>query len=155
VLHAADQCRRQGIGAIFPFIVGFPSETDESVEATLRMVKTLRSMSPSFETPIFYYQPYPGSRIASDVVAAGYQLPSTLEEWANFDFVGAWPPWVSPQKHTLVERFKFYNRFAWGPTTLPRRPLQAVARWRCSRDFYRLPLEKVLVDRLKPLPRLS
>jgi anaerobic magnesium-protoporphyrin IX monomethyl ester cyclase len=155
VLFAADQCRRQGIGAIFPFIVGFPSESDESVEATLRLVKTLRSMSSSFETPIFYYQPYPGSRIAADVVAAGYQLPSTLEEWANFDFVGAWPPWVSPEKHTLVERFKFYNRFAWGPSTWPRRPLQAIARWRCSRDFYRLPLEKLLVDRLKPLPKLS
>ena len=155
VIAAADQCRRYRIGAIFPFIVGFPSETPESVEATLRLVKRLRSMSPSFETPIFYYQPYPGSRIAADVVRAGYRLPQTLDEWAEFDFVGAWPPWVTPEKHTLVERFKFYNRFAWGPTTWPRRPLQAIARWRCAKDFYKWPLEKLVVDRLKPLPKLS
>src|SRR5690606_1212323 len=73
VLESAAMCVRHGIGAIFPFIVGFPSESEASVQATLDLVKRLRAMSPQFETPIFYYQPYPGSRIADEVVRSGYE----------------------------------------------------------------------------------
>lgn len=155
VLSAAEMCVRHGVGAIFPFIVGFPGETDASVQATLDMVKRLRSMSPRFETPIFYFKPYPGSPITDEVVRQGHRLPQTLDEWADFDFVGSSGPWVSPEKHQMIERFKFYNRFAWGPETPLRRPLQTLARWRCRRDFYAAPLEKLVVDRLKPLPKLS
>lgn len=155
VLHSAELCVRHGVGAIFPFIVGFPGESDASIKATLDLVTRLRSMSPSFETPIFYFKPYPGSQITNEVVRQGYSLPQTLDQWADFDFVGSSGPWVSQEKHQLIERFKFYNRFAWGPETLRRRPLQAVARWRVQRNFFSTPIEKVVVERLKPLPRLS
>jgi radical SAM superfamily enzyme YgiQ (UPF0313 family) len=155
VVAAAQMCVRHGIGAIFPFIVGFPGETDESVRASLELVKRLRRLSPQFETPIFYFKPYPGSSITEEVVRQGYRLPQTLDEWADFDFVGSSGPWVSREKHDQIERFKFYSRFAWGPQTWQRRPLQTVARWRCQRGFYRAPVEKLLVERLRPLPKLS
>jgi radical SAM superfamily enzyme YgiQ (UPF0313 family) len=155
VLESASMCVRHGIGAIFPFIVGFPGESQSSVHASLTLIKQLRAMSPAFETPIFYYKPYPGSRIADEVVRNGYTLPSSLEEWADFDFVGASGPWVDRATHRFVERFKFYNRFAWGPETWPRRLLQKLARWRCRRDWYHLPVEKMVVELLKPGPRLS
>ena len=51
-------------------------------------MKRLRSMSPDFDTPLFYFKPYPGSPITAEVVRAGYSLPRTLEEWAEFDFIG-------------------------------------------------------------------
>jgi radical SAM superfamily enzyme YgiQ (UPF0313 family) len=155
VLASAELCMRHGIGAIFPFIVGFPGENATSVQATLDLVKRLRAMSTQFETPIFYYQPYPGSRIADEVVRNGYQAPTSLDAWADFDFIGGSGPWVDARTYRLVERFKFYNRFAWGPKTWPRRLLQQVARWRCEQDWYHLPLEKALVERLLPGPRLS
>jgi radical SAM superfamily enzyme YgiQ (UPF0313 family) len=155
VLVSAEKCARHGVGVIFPFIVGFPGETDGSIAATMEMVKRLRAMSPRFETPIFYFKPYPGSRITDEVVKQGYKLPQTLEEWADFDFVGSSGPWVSAERERLIERFKFYNRFAWGPETALRRPMQWLARWRCRRDFYALPVEKAIVERLRPLPRLS
>ncbi len=155
ILFSAEKCVQHGIGAIFPFIVGFPEETDASVQASLAMIKRLRAMSPDFETPVFYFKPYPGSRITEGVVRKGYKLPDSLDGWAEFDFIGSSGPWVTEDKHELIERFKFYNRFAWGPERLPRRPLQLLARWRCAHDFYRLPVEKALVERLKPLPQLS
>jgi radical SAM superfamily enzyme YgiQ (UPF0313 family) len=155
VLQSAALCVRHGIGAIFPFIVGFPGEQEASIQATLDLVKRLRAMSPEFETPIFYYKPYPGSRIADEVVRNGYALPNSLEEWADFDFVGSSGPWVDGDTLRLVERFKFYNRFAGGPETWPRRLLQKVARWRCRRDWYHMPLEKMVVEMVKPGPRLS
>ncbi len=155
VLETADLCVRHHIAAIFPFIVGFPGESDESVGETIALIKLLRAMSPRFETPIFYFKPYPGSRITEELVRQGYELPATLDEWAQFDFIGSAAPWVSSEKYRLLERFKFYNRFAGGPETLRRWPLQAVSRWRCRRDYYGLPLEQLLVERLYPSPRLS
>lgn len=155
VMDAAEKCVRHGIGGIFPFIVGFPNETAQSVASSLDLAKKLRAMSPRFETPFFYFKPYPGSRITSDVVRAGYALPTTLDGWANFDYIGSAGPWVDGSKYEFVERFKFYNRVAGGRRAWFHRPLQRIARWRCERDFYDFPLEKVVVERLKPLPELS
>ena len=112
-------------------------------------------MSPDFETPIFYFRPYPGSPITDEAVAAGHVLPSTLEEWADFDFIGAAGPWVSPELFRRVERFKFYQRLGWSRRRPWLRPLQALARWRCDRERYALPVEKVVADWLWPQPALS
>src|SRR4029077_10997854 len=129
----------------FPFIVGFPDEDEASVVATLDPAKRLRAMSPDFETEVFYFKPYPGSPLTEAAVARGYELPRTLAEWATFDYVGSAGPWVSPEKYRRVERFKFYARLAWERAPAWKRPLQALARWRCRRDAYGLPLEKALL----------
>lgn len=155
VFECAEKCLRYNIAAIFPFIVGFPGESDASVSATLDMAKRLRSMHPEFDTPIFYFKPYPGSQITRDVVKNGYQLPKTIAEWADFDYIGSSGPWVSSEKFRLIERFKFYNRIAGGKNHWYERPLRRLAKWRCDHGFFHLPLEKTLVEKLKPLPRLS
>jgi len=155
VLQVAEQCVRHKIGAIFSFMVGFPNEPDNSMMATLDLVKRLRAMSPGFETPIFYFKPYPGSQMTEDLTRNGYPLPKSNQEWADFDYIGSSGPWVTSEKFKLMERFKFYNRFAWGPETRLRWPLQKVARWRCRRNLYGAPFEKWIVERLKPLSKLS
>lgn len=155
VLGAAEKCRRLGLGVIFPFIVGFPSESESSVQATFDLMKRLRAMSPKFETPLFYYKPYPGSPITEKFRESGYPLPNGMEEWIGFEFTDSSGPWVSEEQRRKIERFKFYNRFAGGPETALRAPLQRIARWRMRHDFYSFPIEKFLVDRIKPSPRLS
>ncbi len=59
VFLSAEKCRRHGVAVIFPFIVGFPNETDESVRASLDVAKRLRALGPAFQTPIFYFSPTP------------------------------------------------------------------------------------------------
>jgi anaerobic magnesium-protoporphyrin IX monomethyl ester cyclase len=145
VLETAARCQAAGIRVRFPFIVGFPDEDESSVAATLGLAKRLRAMSPDFETEVFYFKPYPGSPITEDAVARGYELPQTLDQWTTFDYVGSAGPWVSAEKYRRVERFKFYTRLAWGRVPIWKRPLQALARWRCERDAYGLPLEKALL----------
>ncbi len=153
VLETAAKCRQHDIAVIFSFIIGFPDETAEEVEATLGLIKTLRAMSPKFETPLFFYKPYPGSALAANVQG---DVPRTLEEWARFDYVaGAAGSWVPPQLQRRVERFKFYNHHAWGPVKRWHRPLQALARWRLRNDWYGVPLEKALVQALRPVESLS
>jgi anaerobic magnesium-protoporphyrin IX monomethyl ester cyclase len=65
-------------------------------------------MSADFQTPIFYFKPYPGSEIVTEAVARGFRLPETLAAWSDFDYVDGLPgPWVSREKFKLIERFKF------------------------------------------------
>lgn len=156
VWQVADQCKRLGIEVIFPFIVGFPGETEKSFRASLDMAKRLRRMSPGFTTPIFYFKPYPGSKITDDVVVQGYQLPQSLEKWSDFDYVGGSSgPWVSADRFQLVERFKFYNKAAFARAPWFVRPVQWVARQRLKHDFYSFPIEKVAAEYLKPSQKLS
>jgi anaerobic magnesium-protoporphyrin IX monomethyl ester cyclase len=68
---------------------------------------------------------------------------------------GAAGQWVSPEVYQRVERFKFYSSMAWGPETRARRPLQRIARWRARNDYYGFPVEKFLVEKLRPAERLS
>jgi len=155
VLLTAERCRELGIRVQFPFIVGFPGEDEASVSASLDLAKRLRTMSPDFETHVFYFKPYPGSAITQDAVDIGYRLPETLDEWAEFDFIGSAGPWVSREKFRRVERFKFYQRLAWDRAPLWKRPVRALARWRCNNDAYGFPLEKFVAERLRPVPAMS
>ena len=54
------------------------------------------------------------------------------------------------KKPAEIERFKFYQQVAWAPRTPLRAPLQSLARWRCRHDFYQLPLEKTMVEWIRP-----
>ncbi|MFN8497669.1 MAG: radical SAM protein [Anaerolineae bacterium] len=155
VFATAEKLARRDIGAIWNFIVGFPDEPDESFEAGLQVARRLREMSADFDVAIFFYRPYPGNDIA-DSLDGAYPFPTTLEEWADFDYVGSTGPWVSAEKWARVERFKFYQKYAYGRHAHPlARPLQAVARWRVQRDFYRWPVEQRLVEALYPAPKLA
>jgi radical SAM superfamily enzyme YgiQ (UPF0313 family) len=153
VIESAEMCLRYDVAVIFSFIVGFPYETEAEVNATLNLMKKLRAMSPKFETPLFYYKPYPGSSITLETK---YKLPKTLEEWANFDYVGGETgPWVSTELYRKIERFKFYLRTAWGMHSQRRWPLKTLARWRCNHDLYAMPLEKYIMDWIDPPLQLS
>jgi radical SAM superfamily enzyme YgiQ (UPF0313 family) len=156
VFHTAGQMLKYGIAGHFPFIVGFPDESDASIQATLDCAKRLRSLSPDFLTPIYYFKPYPGSELVIEAVARGFRLPETLEAWSTFDYVAGLPgPWVSPQKFRLIERFKFFHELAWKRASRRTRALQRLARYRCRRDEYRWPVEMILSRWVVPAERLS
>jgi radical SAM superfamily enzyme YgiQ (UPF0313 family) len=156
VFHTAGRMHELGIAGTFPFIVGFPDESDASVAATIACAKRLRAMDPAFETPIFYFKPYPGSAIVAEAVAAGFRLPESLADWSQFDFVAGLPgPWVSRTRFKLVERFKFFQEHAWKRSARGINLLQRLARFRCLRDEYRWPVEMLLMQWLRPSERLS
>lgn len=154
VRAAAEMCTRHGVGAIFNFIVGFPGEPQRSMQATLSLAKELRRSNADFETPIFYYRPYPGNPMAELSAAQGYVFPRGLEAWADFDYVGGRGPWISDQQWQTVERFKFYSQHAWRPGAW-RWPLRAASQWRCNHDWYDLPVEKLIVDLVRPSRQVS
>ncbi|HKT73603.1 MAG TPA: radical SAM protein [Steroidobacteraceae bacterium] len=156
VFQTAERMLKYEIAGHFPFIVGFPDESDASIRATLDCAKRLRSLSPDFLTPIYYFKPYPGSELVTDAVARGFRLPQTLQAWSQFDYVAGSPgPWVSPENFQLIERFKFFHELAWKRLSHGKRLLQRLARYRCSRDDYRWPVEMLFTRWILPAQRLS
>jgi anaerobic magnesium-protoporphyrin IX monomethyl ester cyclase len=151
----ADRCKRLGIDVIFPFIVGFPEESDESVEKSKIMIKKLRSMSNGFDTPVFYFKPYPGSAITDDVVKQGYDLPGKTEDWADFDYIGSHGPWVSDEKYKDIENLKFYLKIAYKKLPMIVRPVQSIAKRRLRKERYGFAWEKVLLRRYYGTKKLS
>jgi len=156
VFEVANKMVRFKLAGHFPFIVGFPDESDADIQASLDCATRLRSMSPDFLTPIYYFKPYPGSQLVIDAVRRGLRLPQTLEGWAQFDYVDGEPgPWVSRQKFELIERFKFFHELAWKRMPRSRRLLQRLARHRCHTNNYRFPVEMLFTRWLVPAQKLS
>lgn len=156
VFYCADKCKELGIDVIFPFIVGFPGESDNSIRETVKVIKRLRKQSNGFETPIFYFKPYPGSEITQNVVKNGYKLPSTTKEWGDFDYIGSSGPWVSKEKEAFFEAFKFYLKLGYNKHSSPLlKPLKIVSKWRCETERFSFPVEKYIIEKLRPSQRLS
>jgi anaerobic magnesium-protoporphyrin IX monomethyl ester cyclase len=152
----AEKLVRHHIGAIINVIVGFPGESPESVSETLRVAKDLRAMSSQFELAVFYFKPYPGNPIAERLKAQNYQFPASLEEWADFDYIGSSNDWLTDAQKQEIEHFKFYQRFAYSGHPSPLRwPLKTLSRWRVENRNYTFPFERKLIERLKPSQALS
>ena len=145
VFTMADKCRDAGIGVLCNLIVGFPGESDASVKKTLDAAKRLRAYGANFQIAMFYYRPYPGTPIADAVK----DRPRSLEEWSHFEDDTKSSPWVSPEKRAMVDRFVFYQRIGWAPSSPVRAPLQAIARWRCAHDNYRFPIEQRVLTAIR------
>jgi radical SAM superfamily enzyme YgiQ (UPF0313 family) len=150
VFETAEKCRRHGIGVLFNLIVGFPDEPLSSVYETLEVAKKLRAFGPDFQVALFRYRPYPGTAITDELVKRGIALPRTLQDWAAIEDGSITTDWMDRKKRSLIDRFSFYQRIGWAASTPLRRPVQALARWRCRTDRYALPVEKVLAEWLRP-----
>ena len=151
----AQACRRHDIAATYPFIFGIPGEEPADVEASLRLALHLKSLSWRNTTPFFFFKPYPGSELFSDVVSEGHELPGNLDEWSRFDYVTTSSPWVNEADVRRVRMAAFYSQLGWSRPRWWAGPIQALARWRCRKDRFGLPVERVLIERLLPPPPLA
>ncbi len=155
VYDAAEKCRRNGIAVIFNMILGFPHETEESIQETLRVSRRLRKMSPDFELGIAYFKPYPGNAIADQLLQEGYRFPQGLSEWASFDYIGSSSDWISSEQYKKIESFKFFQRVAWNKAKILYAPFRKIAAWRCENEYYRFPIEKIIYEYIRPPEKIS
>lgn len=154
VISTAEKCKKAGVGIQFPFIVGFPEESSKAFRNSINFAIKLSNLSPHFKPVIFYYKPYPGTPITDDLIQNGYQMPQSMKEWSHFDYVSNSGPWVSEERKAEVERLKFYIRMAKTQHKLGM-PLKWVATKRMKNNFFDYPIEQLIVDRIKPVQRLS
>ncbi|WP_341225353.1 radical SAM protein [uncultured Arcticibacterium sp.] len=156
VFACAEKCLKYDIAINFSAIVGFPDETDASINETIRIAKELRKMSSKFQVAVFYFKPYPGNEIADLLTSRGFEFPVGLSGWANFDYVGSVESdWISNQKIKEIEGFKFYQQLGYSEPTFLKAIPQKMARWRVENSFYAFQFEKKIIRWLKPQKELS
>jgi anaerobic magnesium-protoporphyrin IX monomethyl ester cyclase len=89
---ARDVVRRltlHGIGVKGYFILGFPTETAEEVDATAALIRDLRNiaepMPGRFRASAFEYRPYPGTPDWTRLLATGKYTPAELLNYSAVD----------------------------------------------------------------------
>jgi len=148
ILESAKRMYHHGVKPAYGFITGLPGETAADRKATEEMVFAIGEAHPHAFTRIFFYTPYPGSKLTLDAGDTGADLPASLEEWGNNDFFSADRTGQLTRAEIIrVSRINFYTHYASLPPAmpLPVKPLAALARWR--RRYRRLgfPWEKWLL----------
>jgi len=130
------------------------------------LIKRMRKAHPDVITVTFYVTPYPGTPIYDIAVNLKLKMPQRTEEWANWESTSVQTTWISEKERDLVERCNsFYFPFAypneiirdklshlkWKPLLYP---LHWLAAARCKLNFYGLPIEWTLMQRLARISRL-
>jgi len=86
VLEAVGRLRARGLLYNGTFVGGYPGETPDDLEETLRFIARLFREDPSFTYTLFLYLPYPGTDAHDQLRAHGFRFPEDVEGWANFNF---------------------------------------------------------------------
>ena len=95
IVDVAKEIASYGIRGSYTFIVGFPGETPDEEDDTYRLIDRLQTLSPTPETRVHVFAPYPGTPLYSKALEHGYQPPSTLEGWSTYDYYEALTPWTN------------------------------------------------------------
>jgi|TARA_Y100000034_G_scaffold136413_1_gene212747 radical SAM superfamily enzyme YgiQ (UPF0313 family) len=148
ILFTAHQCRKYKIPLGTGWMGGVPSETEEELNQTLKLIKKVVKICPnaiiSGPAP---FRPYPNSALYFEAVKQGYRQPQSLREWAEKSTEGYLAeeaiPWVKdPNKLKAIE-FYCVNAYRYPINTL-HKVLILLCKFRLRYNIYALPFERPL-----------
>jgi anaerobic magnesium-protoporphyrin IX monomethyl ester cyclase len=162
----AARMRKFGIIPEYSFVLGFPAETPQQVEAQIdrdiEYIKEIKNINPDTEIIIYVYSPVAteGSEMYEKVKAAGFKFPEKLEDWLepawqNFDLrKNPLTPWLTPAmidkilgfETVLNARFPTVSDFRLTP--VKRKILRTLSSIRYHKSFYKLPYELKALQRI-------
>jgi hypothetical protein len=86
--RVAHRLMRHGIGVKGYFILGFPGETRDDLDATVRHIRTLWEIADKnpgeLRTSVFEFRPYPGTPVWATLTHAGHD-PEALLAYGDVD----------------------------------------------------------------------
>ncbi len=109
VITVARMLGNSGIHGSFTTIVGYPGFPSTNVNKTLEFGERLMSISNLHEVKAHIYAPYPGTPLYREAIGHGFTPPSSLEEWANYDYYEIQTPWVDKKINRMVKEFNKKN----------------------------------------------
>ncbi|MGW0576491.1 B12-binding domain-containing radical SAM protein [Streptomyces sp. NPDC002920] len=109
----------QGIGVKGYFILGFPGETQEDLDATVRHIHNLWDISDrhagDVRASVFEFRPYPGTPVWDTLIKAGYEADALLA-YGDVDLTGDGAHESMRQR----DEFNFSVGIQFGDVPLPR-----------------------------------
>jgi radical SAM superfamily enzyme YgiQ (UPF0313 family) len=115
ILDVAAEIAENGILGSYTFIVGFPGETPEEQDETYDLLGELRRLTPTPETRVHLFAPYPGTPLYEESLARGFEPPETFAGWAHYDYYDSQTPWTSKE---TVARAREYTMMTLRPTEM-------------------------------------
>lgn len=84
IREKVELCASYGVNMELSFIILFPDETPEELQATFDLVEELGSYNNVRIDGPKIYNPYPGTSLFEELLKKGWTCPSTNEEWAKY-----------------------------------------------------------------------
>ena len=134
------------------WIIGYPGETQTSMEETLRQAAKVKYMYPIAGSEVYPFRPIPGTEDFDLAIKLGYEPPTDFHDWGNC-FEYKYNAHNTPLPATVRETWRHYNNTAAiydvhiteGPLWM-RKLLSKIAGWRLNNNEYRIPIEQKLFD---------
>jgi len=160
IYQSAERCLKAGIRPSFNIIFGYPSEGEAERRETIRFIMDVCRRYPGAEFWTNIFTPYPGSPIMARVRELGIELPGSLEGWADYFPRYTVLPWLKGKDHARLQTMRECLRMAFNRQPIARydpnwtvkslqRFLSYPVRWRLEHDFYAMPAEIWINNRLK------
>jgi len=87
VLELNLRLRKEGIQPHYSFMAGFPTETEEDIQETTKLIRRLKEdNSRAIVWKVNQYTPYPGTELFDLAVKNGFKPPKKFEEWSHVYF---------------------------------------------------------------------
>ena len=134
------------------WIIGYPGETQESMEETLRQAARIKHMYPIAGSDVYPFRPIPGTKDFQTAIELGYVPPSNFEEWGDC-FEYKYNSQNTPLPDKVRSTWQRYNNTAAiydmhvqeGPLWM-RKLLSKMAGKRLQKGTYTFPVEQKLFD---------
>ena len=98
------------IATWYNYMMGFPGETIEDLQATVQLALRMLDENPhAANNPFYLLSPYPGTKIAQEHLREA--MPKNLEGWADFNRHNLAATWHPPERMELYKRIYFSSKF--------------------------------------------
>lgn len=87
VMQLNLRMKKMGIQPNYSFMAGFPTETEEDLQATRGLIRRLKQENPNAVVwKVNQYTPYPGTELFEVAVKNGFKPPEKFEDWSRVYF---------------------------------------------------------------------
>ena len=134
------------------WIIGYPGETQQSMEETLKRAAAVKYAYPLAGSEVYPFRPIPGTADFDHAVKLGYEPPHDFQSWGDC-FEYKYNAQNTPIPESVLHTWDRYNNTAAiydqhvreGPKWM-RQTLSKIAGWRLSKGTYQFPIEQKLFD---------
>ncbi|MCB9915668.1 MAG: B12-binding domain-containing radical SAM protein [Planctomycetes bacterium] len=134
------------------WIIGYPGETRESMEATLKQAAAVKYAYPLAGSEVYPFRPIPGTEDFDAAVKLGFEPPTDFKTWGDcfeYKYNSQNTPIPEDVRHTW-QRYNntaaIYDEYVSEGPRWMRKSLSKIAGWRLQRGAYGFPIEQKLYD---------
>lgn len=153
VISSIKNLNKYNILGDFSFINGFPRETISDINKSLNLQHRIMSISPQSTVRFFVFTPLPGTELTKICEKLNYTSPSSLEQWAEYEYHTFSAPWLSSSHQKLVQRIAWASLV--DDISLHHLPflkktlvfiLQTISHWRLNHNFFHLAIDLDIIN---------